>query len=180
MNAAIVLALLASFKPGADAPLPNKQTPIPKVSLPKKPGSVTFEVSEDRGTHFVSVSSAVRKLPSGALATEVEIQGTAGRVTTRKQGASAPTVHDRPTAIILEIRLAADANATFAARMEAQLDRCATLAMQAPKKTFVATLLLSPEGFEDALADVKAAATVPPLRLTIDAAAIEELTCRAS
>jgi hypothetical protein len=176
MNAAVTLAVLATL---LSAPKLPKATTTP-VAPAKEPssGALTVKMSSGFGTTRVAVQSELMVSSYGELGMQLTIGAAVTRVSTMALGKSS-TRHTQEGWTEVGVYVGARPSDPIAARIEAQLGRCAVLAKQPAPFEFTMMMLLAPDEFARVRKLARARAAGEMLHIVVDATAIQQLLCSA-
>ena len=175
MNAAATFAVLACL---LSAPKIPKPTATPPVAPAKEPtaGTLTVEMSSEFGTTRVKVASELMVSALGELGMQLTIGAGVTRVSTARLG-KASTTHSQAGWTHVGVYIGARPSEPIAARIEAQMDRCAVLAKQPPPFEFTMTMLLAPEEFARVRKLARSRKAGEVLHIVVDPSAIQQFVC---
>ena len=172
MNAAATFAVLASLVSGPKIPSATPKVPV----APSTGGSLTVKMSSGFGTTHVKVESELMVSGLGELGVQLTIGARVTRVSTTPLGKTT-TRHSHDGWTQVGVYVGARPSDPNAARIEAQLGRCAVLAKQPPPFEFTMTMLLAPEEFVRVRRLARSRKAGEILYIVVDASAIQQFVC---
>lgn len=177
MNAAAMLVVLASLLSAPKIPKATQAVPVAPAKEPSS-GTMTVKMSSGFGTTNVAVNSELMVSSYGELGMQLTIGATVTRLSTTPLGKST-TKHAQAGWTEVGVYVGARPSDPIAARIEAQLGRCAVLAKQPAPFEFTMTMLLASEEFARVRKLARSRAAGETLHIVVDASAVQQLVCTA-
>jgi hypothetical protein len=175
MTAVATFAVLASLLSGPKIPDTTKAIPVAPAKE-QRAGTLTVKMSSGFGTTNVKVQSELMTSALGELGMQVTIGAMETRLSTTPLGKTS-SKHSQAGWTEVGVYVGARPSDPIAARIEAQIGRCAVLAKQPPPFEFTMTVLLAPEEFARVRKLARSRVAGEPLHIVVDASAIQQFVC---